>query len=57
MPSDKPSNKQIVNTRLRLNLTTPALMLVRCGRAYKLLCTTKGNPAASCPVTQAYQTS
>ena len=33
MPSDKPSNKQSTNTGLRLNYTTPALMLVRCGRA------------------------
>jgi hypothetical protein len=46
-------NRQSVNTGLRLNPTTLALMLVRCGRACKLLQTTKGKPAASCPVTQA----
>jgi hypothetical protein len=27
-----------------LNPTTPALMLIRCGRAWKLLRTAKGNP-------------
>ena len=42
MPSDEISNKQSVNTWLRLNLT-----LVGCGRAWKLLRTTKGNPDAS----------
>jgi hypothetical protein len=31
--------------------------LVGCGRACKLLRTTKGNPTASCPVTRAYQMS
>uniref|UniRef100_A0A8C7FW37 DENN domain containing 4B n=1 Tax=Oncorhynchus kisutch TaxID=8019 RepID=A0A8C7FW37_ONCKI len=48
MPSDEPSNRQSVNTGLRLNPTTPALTLVGCGRACKLLRTTKGNPAVSC---------
>jgi hypothetical protein len=33
MPSGDPSSKQSVNTGLRLNPTTPALMLIRCGRA------------------------
>ena len=33
MPSDETSNKQSVNTGFRLNPTTPALMLVGCGRA------------------------
>ena len=32
-------------------------MLVGCGRACKLLQTTKGSTATSCPVTRAYQTS
>ena len=44
MPSDESSNKQSVNTGLRLNPTTPALTLVGSGRACKLLRTTKGNP-------------
>jgi hypothetical protein len=44
-----------VNTGLRLNRTTTALMLVGCGRACKLLWTTKGSTAASCPVTRAYR--
>jgi hypothetical protein len=57
MPCDEPSNRQSVNTGLRLNHTTPAPMLVLRGRACKLLQTTKGSTAASCPVTQAYQTS
>ena len=56
-PSNEPSNKQSVNTGLRLNPTTPALTLVGCGRAWKLLQTTKRNPDASCPVTPIYQTS
>jgi hypothetical protein len=33
MPSDKPSNKQSVNTGSRLNPTTPALTLFECCRA------------------------
>ena len=33
IPSDKPSNKQSINKGLRLNPTTPALMLVGGGRA------------------------
>jgi hypothetical protein len=33
MPSDEPSNKQSVNTGLRMNPPTLALMLVGCGRA------------------------
>jgi hypothetical protein len=37
MPSDEPSNRQSVSTGLRLNHTTPAPMLVGCGRACKLL--------------------
>ena len=52
MYSDEQSN---INTGLRLNPTTLALTLVRCGRACKLLQTTKGNPAVSCPVIRAYQ--
>jgi hypothetical protein len=54
MTSDETINRQSVNTGLRLNPTTPALTLVRCGRAWKLLRTTKGNPDTSCPVTRAY---
>uniref|UniRef100_A0A674ASX1 Reverse transcriptase domain-containing protein n=1 Tax=Salmo trutta TaxID=8032 RepID=A0A674ASX1_SALTR len=50
MPSDEPSNKQSVNTGLRLNPITPALTLVGCGRAWKRLRITKGNPDASLPV-------
>jgi hypothetical protein len=57
MPSDQPTNRQSVNTGLRSNHTTLALMLVRCGRACKLLQTTKGSTAESCPVTGAYQMS
>ena len=57
MPSDEPSNRQSVNTELRMNPTTPALTLVGRSRACKLSRTTKGNPATSCPVTRAYQTS
>jgi hypothetical protein len=53
--SEEPSNRQNVNTGL-LNCTTPAPMLVECGRACKLLWTTNGSTAASFPVTQAYQT-
>ncbi|CDQ95709.1 unnamed protein product, partial [Oncorhynchus mykiss] len=56
-PCDKPSNRQSTNTGLRLNPTTLAPTLVGCGRACKLLQTTKGSTAASCPVTRAYQTS
>ena len=37
MPSDEPSNRQSVNTGLRSDHTTPALMLVGCGRACKPL--------------------
>ena len=33
MPSDESSNKLSVNTGLRLNPTSPAVMLIRCGRA------------------------
>jgi hypothetical protein len=40
-----------INTGLRSNATTPALALVRCGGACNLSWITKGNPAASCPVT------
>ena len=43
--------RQRVNTGLRLNPTTMASMLVGCGRACKLLRTTKGSTAVSCPVT------
>ena len=57
MPSDEPSNRQSVNTGLRSNRTTPAPTLVGCGRACKLIQTTKGSTAESCPVTRAYQTS
>ena len=57
MPCDYPSNRQSVNTGLRLSHTTPAPMLVGCGRAGKLLQTTKGSTAVSCPVTRAYQMS
>jgi hypothetical protein len=57
MPSDEPSNRQRDNTGLRMNQTTSAPTLVGCGRACKLLHTTKGSTAPSCPVTQAYQTS
>ena len=32
MPSNKQSNRQSVNTGLRINRTTPALTLVGCGR-------------------------
>jgi hypothetical protein len=57
MASKEPSYRQSVNTGLRLNPTTPALTLVGCGRACKLLQTTKGGTAASCPVTRGYQMS
>ena len=57
MPSDKPSNRQSINTGLRSNRTTSARMLVGCGRPGKPLRTTKGSTAESCPVTRAYQTS
>ena len=49
MPSDKPSNRQSVNTGIRLNPTTPALLLVRCGRAFKLFRTIKGKPSRELP--------
>ena len=49
MPSDEPSKRQSVNTGLRSNCTTPALMLVGCGRACKPLRITKGNPDAELP--------
>ena len=49
--------EQSVNTGLRSNRTTPALTLIGCGRACKLLHTTKGSTAESFPVTRAYQTS
>ena len=48
---------QSVNTGLRSNSTTPALTLIGCGRACKLLRTTKGSTAESCLVTRAYQMS
>ena len=48
---------QSINTGLRSSRSTPALMLVRCGRTCKPLQTTKGSTAESCPVTQAYRTS
>ena len=51
MPPDEPSNRQSVNTGLRLTCITQALMLVGCGRACKPLQTTKGSTAESCPVT------
>ena len=51
MPSDELSIRQSSNR------TTPALTLVGCGRACKLLQTTKGNTEKSCPVTRAYQMS
>jgi hypothetical protein len=54
---DEPSNRQSVNTGLRSNHTTPALTLVGCSRVCKLSEITKGNPAKSCPVIRAYQTS
>ena len=57
MPADEQSNRQSVNTGLRLNHTTPALTHVRCDRACKPLQTTKGRIVESCPVTQAYQMS
>uniref|UniRef100_A0A4W5M6E8 Uncharacterized protein n=1 Tax=Hucho hucho TaxID=62062 RepID=A0A4W5M6E8_9TELE len=57
MPSDEPSNRQSVNIGLRSNRTTPAPTLVGCGRACKLLQTTKGSTAESCLLTQAYQMS
>ncbi|CDQ60663.1 unnamed protein product [Oncorhynchus mykiss] len=57
MPSDEPSNSQSVNTGLRSNRTTPAPTLVGCGRACKLLQTTKGRTTESSPVARAYQTS
>ena len=55
MPSDEPSNRQSINTGLRLNPTTLALTLV--AKACKLLRITKGYPTMSCPVAKAYQTS
>jgi hypothetical protein len=55
LPSDEQSNRQSVNTGLSLNRTTPPPMLVGCGRARKLLKTTKGSTAKSCPATRAYQ--
>ena len=36
MPYDEPSNRQSVNTGLRLNRTTPAPTLIGCGMACKL---------------------
>ena len=52
MPSDKPSNKQSVITGLRLKPTTPALMLVGCGRAFtdcKTITDYKGKPRRELP--------
>jgi hypothetical protein len=57
IPCNEPSNRQRVNTGLRLNHNTPAPTLILCSGACKLLQTTKGSTAACCPVTQAYQTS
>jgi hypothetical protein len=37
MPSDEQSNRQSINTGLRLNRYTPALTLVGCGKACKPL--------------------
>ena len=54
---DEPSNRHSVNSGLRSNRTTPALTFIGCSRACKLLQTTKGSTAESCPVTRAYQTS
>ena len=50
LPSNKP-NRQHVNRGRRSNRTTPAQTLVGCGRACKLLQTTKGSTAESYPVT------
>ena len=57
MTTNEQSNSQCVNTVLRFDHTTPAPTLFGCGRACKLLYTTMGSTAASCPVTRAYQTS
>ena len=43
MHSDDPSNSQSIKTGLRSNHTTPAPMLVGCGRACNLLQTTMGS--------------
>jgi hypothetical protein len=43
--------------RTKIESITPAMTLVGCVRACKLLGTIKGNPAVSYPVTRAYQTS
>jgi hypothetical protein len=48
MQSDKPSNRQIVNTGLRSNHMTPALTLVRYCRACKLS-RVKGEPSRELP--------
>ena len=49
MPSDEPSNRESVNTGLRPNRTTPAPTFVGCGRACKLLQTTKGKHSRELP--------
>ena len=49
MPFDEPSNRQSVNTGLRLNHTTPALTLVICRRACKVLKPTKGKHSCELP--------
>jgi hypothetical protein len=49
MPSDEPSNRQSVNTGLRLNHATPGPTLIRCVRACKLLQTHFGaNSTETC---------
>ena len=45
------------NCQCRTKIESPALTLVGRDRACKLLQTTKGSTAESCPVTQAYRTS
>ena len=47
MPCAKQSNRQSLNTGLRLNRTTPASTLFGCGRACKLL--QKGKPSRELP--------
>ena len=49
MPSDEPSNRQSVNTGLRLNPTTPALTLVELLQGLKTITDYKGKPSCELP--------
>ena len=48
-PSDKPSNRQSINTGVKSNPTTLTLKLVECGRGLQTIKDHKGNPSRELP--------